>query len=126
MEKSEQYKNCSCAPHRGPVSLNEACGGCCACLEMQNLHLIDRMRAKIDKLEKENRELVGALRGLFYDVFFKKDNQNTDVVDTIWHDTMTTSFDQFSEYLGLSIDDWSNIDGVGDVLLAKIKKEGEG
>ena len=61
MEKSEQYKNCSCAPHRGPVSLNEACGGCCACLEMQSLHLIDRMQAKIDELEKEKKELAGAL-----------------------------------------------------------------
>ena len=87
---------------------------------------IEKLVKIYHELEQENKELLGALRGLFYDVFFKKDNQNTAVVDTIWHNTMTTSFDQFSEYLDLPIENWADMDEIETVLSAKIKKEGEG
>jgi hypothetical protein len=44
--------------------LNECCGGCCGCLEMQMLHAFDVQKQDNERLERENKELSMCIKGI--------------------------------------------------------------
>ena len=71
-------------------------------------------QAKIDEMRK-------ALCEIAYDVFFNTGNSGA-IVDTIWHDEFTTSFDNIAPHLGIDCKDWADMNEVKSKLLEKLKK----
>jgi hypothetical protein len=68
----------------------------------------------------DNKNYLSALRQLTYDVFFKEENINTAVVDTIWHNKYCTSFENICCLLNLEVKNWADMDEIKSKLEEKL------
>lgn len=86
---------------------------------VQKKDALIKLKAENEKLKKnsdfsccDNKDYLSALRQLTYDVFFREENQNTAVVDTIWTNDFCTSFDNISSLLNIEVSNWADMEEI--------------